>query len=292
MNDSSFSNYLNYFEIFPRETLIKIHDFIVSKDYQPYTMFFISGRHLLSDYFSSLPVEQFKIPSFWEDEACISIFEDLPTEFSKLLEKIQRNIVQESLETFRTLKDYLQIPLTCEIGELDFKSFYTPKAAGFSSVRDIGATIIAPDTVLHAIPKDERIATHDSLFGIMIKNLYDIGGPDIYDEETRRKTEEILSAYRADLITIRHISNTSNLFTVIRIPTYITSFQFEELQKLNAILKQLNVKVHNSYTGSFSLSSEFPTLEEVLEHIKINGCIKEKIIPLTRRTDLPFHNHI
>ncbi|HBA37266.1 MAG TPA: hypothetical protein DCY94_00955 [Firmicutes bacterium] len=289
MNDPNLSN---YFASFSNETLIKIHDFIVAKNYQAYTVFFISNRHMLSDYFASFPVEQFKNPSFWEDEACVSIFEDLPNEFSKLLEKIQRSMVQESIKYFRALKDYLQLPLTCDIEELDFKSFYTPKPAGFSSVRDFGASIIAPDTSLHAISKDERIIAHEPLFKIMIKNLYDIEGENFYDVELQRNTEEILSTYRSSFVLIRHISNTNNLFATVDIPTYVTPFQFEELKRLNSVFKQLNVKVHTIYVASPLLSNGFPTLEQVLEYIEINGRIRENAIPLKKRVDALTQNQI
>lgn len=280
------------FDDFPRDTLIKMHDFIVSKNFQVFTSFFISRPKLLSEYFASFPTEQFKNATFWEDEKCTSLFTDLPNEFFKLPENIQRYEAQKSIICFRNLKDHLQIPITCDLNELDFAAFYTPKNAGFSGVRDIGASLIAPDVALHATPKDERIAGHDSLFDIMVKNLYDIECSDIYDADTKIKTREVFLTYRKDFVYIRHISNTNNLFAVITIPTYVTPFQFKELERLNSILKQLNVRVHTSYAGSALLSSEFPTLEQVLEHLKIYDYIKENALPLKKRTEPSIQNQI
>lgn len=198
---------------------------------------------------------------------------------------------------------------------IDFDDFFS-KTREFldSKVEVLAVSIITPSQTVHAHLASDSIdylssdynIVHEDIFDYVLGELYDIGKDvDVKDYKGRmakRKELGIAIRNRADnFVAIRYIISEYLFMTIVEIPSFITSYQFNELAVLNEKIKAIgfdigvNVTDYNPMLVSKDKNLEVKTFEEkenisldlALEYLLTNGRVVDYDSPFG--VEIPFY---
>ena len=195
-----------------------------------------------------------------------------------------------------------------ELEKLDLMDFYKDEYSFFNGGEGIGGVgVITQKQVINVVnlPLIDDLTKevgewgsgyHIDTFRKVLEEVFELGKNEIWVLSTKRDKEKIIDALLEQMINIRYINECKrsiNKSILIKIPPYITKYQYQKLQELNeefeVISKKYNVSIkvllHNKvfYSKELEVGSikifdiKKNNLGDAIDYIKENECVNKNI---------------